>query len=244
MKYLIVIPARLASTRLPNKPLLELEGKSMIQRTYERCLLAVDDPDLIVVATDHKSIYNHIKELGYNAVMTSERCLTGTDRVAEVASIVEADYYINVQGDEPLINPDDIKKVINELGRNSNVIINGYAPIKIEEDYSSRSIPKVVFSEKGRLLYMSRTTIPGNKAGTFEKGFRQICIYAFPKESLNQFSSRKEKSAFEAIEDIEILRFLEMDIPVQMIEMSGDSIAVDTENDIEKVLIAIRNQGL
>lgn len=241
MKYLVVIPARLASTRLPNKPLVEIEGKSMIQRTYERCLEAVDSPENVIVATDHMDIFTHIESLGYNAIMTSEQCLTGTDRVAEVAEKLEADYYINVQGDEPLINPEDIRLTINNLEEGSETILNGYGAIASDEEYRSLSIPKVVFSESGQLLYMSRAAIPGSKSGYFEGAYRQICIYAFPKSALKKFSSRTTKTFFENIEDIEILRFLEMGVPVQMLEMSAESIAVDTLEDLEKVRNAVKN---
>ena len=241
MKYLVVIPARLASSRLPNKPLVDIEGKSMIQRTYERCLQAVDSPDNLIVATDHVDVFNHIESLGYNAIMTSDSCLTGTDRVAEVARRLSADYYINVQGDEPLIDPKDVRLTIDNLQEDSEVILNGYSEINNESEYLSLSIPKVVFSESGKLIYMSRAPIPGNKSGTLQGAFRQICIYAFPKSALEKFSSRDAKTQFEDIEDIEILRFIEMDIPVQMLEMTGKSIAVDTHEDLEKVRTVIRN---
>ncbi len=243
-EFLIVIPARLASTRLPNKPLVDIEGKSMIQRTYEQCLLAVDDPSTIVVATDHPLIFDHIEALGYNALMTSEACLTGTDRVAEVAEQIDAKYYINVQGDEPLINPEDIKGIISLIQQGSDEILNGYAPIDNREDYLSLTIPKVVFRNDQRLLYMSRAAIPGNKRGEFDFGYRQICIYGFPKEALKAFMGQKTKTSFEEQEDIEILRFLEMGLEVRMVLMSADSIAVDTPEDLEKVKHKIINTKL
>ncbi len=242
--YLIVIPARLASTRLPNKPLIDIEGKSMIQRTYEQCLKAVHHPDDIVVATDHSEIFKHIKHLGYNAIMTSDLCLTGTDRVAEVSELIDAKHYINVQGDEPLINPRDIKKVIASIKQSGDKILNGYTSIDSIEEYKSLTIPKVVFREDKRLLYMSRASIPGNKKGDFINAFRQICIYSFPKSTLKKFKDHVGKTFFEELEDIEILRFLEMGMEVYMVEMSSSSIAVDTQDDLERVRTKILEEKL
>jgi 3-deoxy-manno-octulosonate cytidylyltransferase (CMP-KDO synthetase) len=101
-KYIIVIPARYKSTRFPGKPLIDLNGKSMVQRTYEQCLKAVPK-DLVFVATEDSRIQKHCEDFEMNVILTSDDCLTGTDRVAEVADTIEADYYINVQGDEPLL---------------------------------------------------------------------------------------------------------------------------------------------
>lgn len=235
MSYIIVIPARLASTRLPEKPLVLIDGKSLIQRTYEQCLLAVPK-DKVFVATDADKIAEHCKELGMNVIMTSEDCLTGTDRVAEVSHKIAVDYYINVQGDEPLINPEDIKDIVKAIEQYPNEIINGYTAIDTEEDYRSLTIPKVVFKPDGELLYMSRAPIPGNKKNVFSKSWRQVCIYAFPKKALDAFTSVTEKTMLEEEEDIEILRFLELGHDVRMIAMSNESIAVDTPEDVQKVL--------
>jgi 3-deoxy-manno-octulosonate cytidylyltransferase (CMP-KDO synthetase) len=234
MKIILVIPARFQSSRLPGKPLIDFYGKSMIQRTYEKCAI-VFDPKSIFVATDDEKIFKHCENLNIQVVMTSIDCLTGTDRVAEFALLNDADYYINVQGDEPLINPDDILKVIENVKKYNGEIINGYAPIENEKHYNSISIPKVVFRPDGRLLYMSRSPIPGNKTNTFIKSWRQICIYAFPKEALIRYKLEKEKTVLESIEDIEILRFMELGFDVRMIELSTNSIAVDTLEDLEEV---------
>lgn len=237
--FLIVIPARLQSTRLPEKPLIDLEGKSMIQRTYEQCLKAVP-AEKVVVATDSQKIADHCKAHDMNVVMTSDQCLTGTDRVAEVARKMDADYYINVQGDEPLFNPDDILKTLEMAENFPGEIINGYAPIDREEDYRSLSVPKVVLRPDGRLLYMSRSAIPGNKSAKFNKAWRQICVYAFPKKALAKFASTTVKTPLEEQEDIEILRFLELGYEVRMVELSSDSIAVDLPEDAERVRAELR----
>lgn len=242
LPYIIVIPARMQSTRLPRKPLIDLEGKSLIQRTYEQCIKAVSAKK-VFVATDSEEIKQHCEQLGMQVVMTSENCLTGTDRVAEVARAIDAEYYINVQGDEPLFNPDDITKTIALLEKHPGEIINGYAPISSEQDYQSASVPKVVFRPDGRLLYMSRSAIPGNKAGAFAWAHRQICVYAFPKKALEAFASVTDKTPLENQEDIEILRFLELGYEVRMVELSADSIAVDHPEDAERVREVLRRMA-
>lgn len=235
MKYLVVIPARLKSTRLPNKPLIKIKGKEILLRTYERCLQAVNDPQKIIVATDHQSIVAFCQEKNINVIMTSEQCLTGTDRVCEVAKKINADTYINVQGDEPIIDPEDLKKVIEIVEKDPKKVYNGYAEIKTKHNYFSPNIPKVIFHPTTKeLMYMSRAAIPANKSFTFEKAWKQVCIYAFPKDSLVAFSATN-KTPLEALEDIEVLRFLELGYTVQMISLSGNGIAVDVPEDIKKV---------
>jgi len=242
MKVVAVIPARLASTRLPEKPLIDINGKSVLRRTHDQCVKAVDK-EKTYVATDSKKIYSHCEDYGINVVMTSTECLTGTDRVAEFSKIIDADYYVNVQGDEPIINPEDIRTIIDVVKSdgNSNKIYNGYSSIDDKREYESLSIPKVVMREDKRLLYMSRSPIPGNKEGEFKKAWKQICIYGFPKEALNTFAKHKSKTELESVEDIEILRFLESGFEVSMVELSGTSIAVDTPEDVEKVKKVLDN---
>lgn len=234
MRYRVIIPARFSSTRLPGKPLIDIEGMSLLERTYRQCVKVVP-ADLIFVATDHNDIRCHCENRGIQVIMTSVGCLTGTDRIAEVSKQMKADYFINVQGDEPLMNPQDLIKIIKALDENKYEIINGYAPILSEEDYLSSNVPKVVFREDSRLLYMSRAGIPSNKKKIFTNAYRQVCIYAFSAQSLEDFSLYNGKSPLEEIEDIEILRFLEMGYEVRMLEMSTSSIAVDTLEDLERV---------
>lgn len=234
MKQVIVIPARMQSSRLPGKPLIEIYGKTVLQRTWEHCIEAFPE-NRVYVATDDSHIQEHCNLIGMNCVMTSKDCLTGTDRVAEVARKVQADTYINVQGDEPLINPQDIITVGKAADKYPDEIINGYGLITNDNQFKSLNIPKVVLRPDGRLLYMSRAPIPGNKSGDFLTAYRQICIYAFPAESLNKFTKQKTKTPLEKIEDIEILRFLELGFDVRMVELSTKSISVDTPEDVDKV---------
>ena len=242
MKYILVIPARYQSTRFPGKPLIDIEGKTMIERVYNQCLKIVES-NLIYVATEDHRIKEHCEKRNIQCLMTSETCLTGTDRVGEVAEIIDAEYYINVQGDEPIFNPKDIKRLIvkaQELNSQYEVFC-GYCSIKDENHFSSLDVPKVVFNTAQELLYMSRVGIPGNKIGNFVFGYRQVCAYAFSKRSLQRFCTNNKKTPLEYQEDIELLRFAEMGIKIKMIEMSHESIPIDRKEDLERVLNKIRN---
>jgi 3-deoxy-manno-octulosonate cytidylyltransferase (CMP-KDO synthetase) len=198
--YIVVIPARHDSTRFPGKPLIEILGKTMIQRVYERCLQVVPN-EFIYIATDDQRIQNAAERFGATVIRTSKDCKTGTDRVAEVAEKVAAEYYINVQGDEPLFNPLDILEMLKAISLFRGEVINGYCQIKNIDDFISPSIPKVVFRQDGRLLYMSRRPIPGNKKKSFNFGFRQVCIYAFPSNLLRKFKNTHTKTPLENEED-------------------------------------------
>jgi len=232
--FLLVIPARYKSKRLPGKPLINLKGIPMIVRTYNQCKKVVHHSK-ILVATDHKKILNLCKKNNINVMMTSNKCLTGTDRVAEVARKIKKKFYIKVQGDEPICNPADIKKIINSAKKHPNKVINGFTKIKDKNMFNSTHVPKVIFRKDGNLIYMSRAPIPSNKKKSFTKGWRQVCIYSFPYRSLKVFSNLKKKTPLERIEDLELNRFIEIGYEVKMIKMSNRSVAVDTKNDLKKV---------
>lgn len=242
MRYIVVIPARIQSSRLPGKPLIDLCGVPMIVRTYRQCVKAVP-AELLYVATDDDNIRAVCEKHGIRVVMTASSCATGTDRVGEVAQNIEADTYINVQGDEPVFNPDDLSALIEAAAAHPQDVINGYCSIGDEGMFRSSSVPKVVMRPDGRLLYMSRAPIPTNKRFGYEKGWRQVCAYAFPKSALEAFTSTVSKTEIEAIEDIEILRFLELGWDVRMIPMSDLSVAVDTPEDVIRAEAAIRSLG-
>jgi len=238
--YVVIIPARIGSTRLPNKPLIDIHGKPMILHTLDRAYEAVEK-ERVFIATDSKVISDVCTLAGANVIMTSDKCLTGTDRVAEVACKLPAKSYINLQGDEPMMDPSNILKVIEASQKSPNSIINAWAWIKSEAEFRSRSIPKVVIRRDGRLMYMSRAPIPGTKADTFTFSRKQVCVYGFPRESLVAFSQNNGKAEHENSEDIEILRFLEMGWEVEMIELSGNFRAVDTPEDLSYVTARLRN---
>jgi len=238
--YLVVIPARYQSSRFPGKPLADIHGKSMLRRVWDQCIQAVN-PEKILVATDDDQIKSHCQENGMQVEMTSSSCLTGTDRLYEVALKRKSDIYINVQGDEPLISPNDIKAIIDASQNEPEITFNAMCQINEEDDFRNPNIPKVVTQKDGRLLYMSRAPIPTNKKLEFEKAMKQVCIYAYPRDVLIAFGSLKEKTPLESIEDLEILRLLELGYKVKMIEVSGSSVAVDTPKDLEKVRAMIHD---
>jgi 3-deoxy-manno-octulosonate cytidylyltransferase (CMP-KDO synthetase) len=236
LNYSIVIPARFESSRLPGKPLVDLCGLPMIQHVWQRCCEAVDDVSQVVIATDDERIRSVAESFGSRVVMTSSDCLTGTDRVAEANEDLDSDFVINVQGDEPLLDPDSIRQVVTAYIQSKGAIINAMCPILEEEEFRAFTVPKVVADINGELLYMSRAAIPLTKSGEFVTAQKQVCIYAFSREHLRFFASNKQKSPMEQIEDIEILRFLEHGYSVRMIEVDGGSIAVDVPADVERVV--------
>ncbi len=234
MNPVIIIPARYASSRFPGKSLAVIRGKSLLKRVWEKAIQALPQ-NQVFVATDDQRIAVHCREQQIQFVKTSLDCMTGTDRVCEAARQIEAGLYINLQGDEPLVRPDDIRKVIEAAKKMPDRVVNAMAPIDSEADFRSTSVPKVVATPEGRLLYISRAAIPADKQLGFQRGMRQVCIYALPKPLLTRFGAVKGRTPLESVEDIEILRFLELGIEVQMVEVSGGSIAVDLPEDVARV---------
>lgn len=240
LKSVIIIPARYASTRYPGKPLVQILGKPLILWVAELSANAVGK-DNVYVATDSEEIQEVVIQAGVNCVITGP-ALTGTDRVAEAAEKINADIYINVQGDEPLVNPNDIKRIIIEKEKNLKRIVNGYRLITSDENPHNVNIPKVLINENNKLIYMSRNLLPGckefkNSPSDYKK---QVCIYAFTLEELRAFKDYGRKSVIESYEDIEILRFLELDKQILMIETKEESLAVDSPSDVAAVETALQ----
>ncbi len=239
----VVIPARFESSRFPGKPLVDLDGVPMVVRTHRQCVSAVD-ASMVFVATDDQRIAAVCRSEGIEVIETSSGCLTGTDRVAECAEILGVNTLVNVQGDEPVIDPADVATMVEAALAEPDEVLNGYCGIEDEAAYRDPSVPKAVVAPDGRLLYMSRGPVPASKGGTFRMAWRQVCIYAFPRAALRAFADHGVKSRLEDIEDIEILRFLEMGWTVRMVLLSDTSIPVDDPADVERVLAAIRSRGL
>ena len=235
MKVAIIIPARYGSSRYEGKPLIKINKIPLIIRVVKKCIKALGKQS-VFVATDDKRISTVVKDYGYNYIMTSKKNLTGTDRVAEASKKINADIIVNVQGDEPLINPQDIKKVIDQKKKKMSDVVCAYCELRADENSNRRTIPKVVFNENKELLYISRSPIPNSKKKENKiKYFKQVCIYAFTKNELNFFKGFKRKSKIEKIEDIEILRFFETNKKIKMVKVSNSSVAVDEPSDKKKV---------
>ena len=236
MRSVVIIPARYESSRFPGKPLVKLLGKPMILWVCELSSKAVGKEN-VYVATDDERISDVVNNSGFNTIMTSSSCLTGTDRLAEAAKKIFSDIYINVQGDEPLVNPKDIINIIKAKELYYDEVINGYCAISKNEDPNNKNIPKVIFTEDYQLVYMSRQAIPGfkNTSKAPVKYYKQVCIYAFTSDELSSYANYGKKSTLEASEDIEIIRFLEWGKKIRMVETSPGSLAIDTKQDVLQV---------
>lgn len=240
MRSVVLIPARYGSSRYPGKPLVNLLDKPMILWVAELAAKAVGNEN-VYIATEDQRIAHVVEKGGYQSVMTSDDALTGTDRLAQAAEQINADIYINVQGDEPLVNPADILKIRDAKLETPNQIINGFSWVDKVEDPHSVNIPKVITNEQNQLIYMSRVALPGYKDEKCapKKYKKQVCIYAFTQDELRAFRAFGRKSELEHSEDIEILRFLELGKTIRMVETQPGSLAVDVPDDVKKVEAAL-----
>ncbi|MBM4160931.1 MAG: 3-deoxy-manno-octulosonate cytidylyltransferase [Ignavibacteria bacterium] len=241
-----VIPARYASQRLPGKPLVDLLGKPMIQRVYEQSVKATL-LDQVIVATDDRRIADAVRSFGGEAVMTSADITSGSDRVAAVARQAQGDVFVNVQGDEPLIAPEMIDEAIRVVLDDRNAGIGTLAKkIESPEDLVNPSVVKVVFGTDSYALYFSRSPIPFvrdviDRARWLDHQsfFKHIGIYVFRRESILQYGQLPE-SSLERAERLEQLRILEYGFRIKVGFTRYDSIPVDTERDVERILSMLR----
>jgi 3-deoxy-manno-octulosonate cytidylyltransferase (CMP-KDO synthetase) len=241
MKVAAMIPARFKSTRFPGKPLVKLLGKEMVLWVAELTAKAVGR-DQVFVATESEAIKDVVEAAGFQCLLTGDDALTGTDRLWMAAQQVPADIYLNIQGDEPVLDPQDILRIMDAKKAHPSQVINGMCPLGSEEDSDNINIPKVITTETGDMVYMSRRALPGYKTteNRPQSYFKQVCIYAFTYEELRRFATFGRKSKLEGCEDIEILRFLELGISVKMIPTSSGTYAVDTPRDVAVVEEALR----
>jgi 3-deoxy-manno-octulosonate cytidylyltransferase (CMP-KDO synthetase) len=239
MKAIAVIPARLASTRLPRKMLREIAGKPLIGAVYE----AVRSSPLlaeVLVATDSEEIMQVCREHGWKAQLTSPSHRSGTERVHEVSNRESADVYINVQGDEPLVHPEHISTLLRVMESPSARVGTLMTPA-IDVDIPNPNAVKVVIDLDGRALYFSRATIPFDRDGTRPRYFKHLGLYAYRKPALDRFVALPE-SSLERSERLEQLRFLENGISIYVGETPHDSVGVDTEEDLQRVIEILRNR--
>jgi|TARA_B100001971_G_C18258096_1_gene584010 3-deoxy-manno-octulosonate cytidylyltransferase (CMP-KDO synthetase) len=233
----VVIPARYKSTRFPGKPIIDIKGIPMIIRVAQAAERAVGKEN-VYIATEDERISNVVDSYDYRIILTSDSCLTGTDRVAEASLELDSDIIVNVQGDEPMVNPDTILRVIEEKKKFPSSIITSISRFNSNKEFKNRNIVKFVFDNEKNLLYASRSGIPGNKNDEFMYGYSHVAVYAFSKKELESFYKwgiENGKTELEWIEDIEILRFLEMNHNVKIIEVSDVGWSVDMPSDVEKV---------
>ncbi|HZQ21729.1 MAG TPA: 3-deoxy-manno-octulosonate cytidylyltransferase [Terriglobales bacterium] len=239
MKAIAVIPARLASTRLPRKMLREIAGKTMLEHVYR----AVSSSRLlhqVVVATDSEEIMALCKRNGWMARMTSPEHRSGTERVRELSEMVAADVYINVQGDEPLTRAEHVAKLLRVMN-DPDVGVGTLKTPASASDAKNPNAVKVVTDSQGRALYFSRATIPFDRDGMRPRYYKHLGIYGYRKPLLDRFCELPE-SELERSERLEQLRFLQNGIPIYVGETEHDTIGVDTEEDlrrVEKLLLSI-----
>ena len=232
MRVVAVIPARLASTRLPRKMLREIAGQPLLARVYEgvrRCSLL----DHVVIATDSEEILAFCQQRGFVARMTSSAHRSGTERVHEISTLIAADVYLNVQGDEPLTRPEHIDSLIAVIG-DPAVEVGTLKTPAAEIDVDNPSAVKVVTDFSGRALYFSRATIPFDRDGVRPRFFKHLGFYGYRKSALDRFVGWPE-SGLERSERLEQLRFLENGVSIYVGETPFDTVGVDTEEDLRRV---------
>ena len=235
MKILCVIPARYASTRLPGKPLANIAGKPMIQHVYERASQA-RRPAKVLVATDHELVYQAVTDFGGQALMTSPDHPTGTDRLAEVArSCPEYDLIINVQGDEPLIEPAVIDQLAAAFDDEPELVMATLATVMAEDEYDKPNAVKVVTRRNGHALYFSRSLIPYPRVPAVELPvYKHIGIYAYRRDFLLTYAALAP-TPLERTESLEQLRALEHGYNIKVLLTDFQSVGVDTPEDLERV---------
>jgi 3-deoxy-manno-octulosonate cytidylyltransferase (CMP-KDO synthetase) len=241
MKFLGIIPARYASSRFPGKPLIDIEGKTMIQRVYEQVKKSTKLND-VVVATDDQRIAETVRSFGGEVVMTAEHHQSGTDRCAEVITNIEGyDVAINIQGDEPFIDPAQIDLLANCFEDTTTQIATLIKEITAEEELFNVNIPKVVRNSKGEAIYFSRQTIPFLRAVEKDQWlqrqtfYKHIGIYAYQVDTLKALT-QLPISMLEEAEALEQLRWLENGYAIQTAITTHETVAVDTKEDLAKIL--------
>ena len=239
-----IIPARYGSTRFEAKLLADLCGKPVIQHTWENAKKSNLIEDLII-ATDDKRIYNAAKGFGANVVYTSQAHRSGSDRLTEVASSIDAKVIVNIQADEPLLHPSMIDDVVGPVLKDASTVMATLChKIKDPAQIQDPSVVKVVFDRNGFALYFSRAPIPYERMGSDDKlqaidCYKHIGIYAYAKDFLFTFKSLPQ-SRLERIEKLEQLRVLENGYRIKVIETKFDTVGIDTPSDLQKAVEAIK----
>jgi 3-deoxy-manno-octulosonate cytidylyltransferase (CMP-KDO synthetase) len=244
MKKVIIIPARLDSSRLPKKVLLDLKGKTVIQRVYEQCL-KVKNVDGVYIATDSIEIKEVCETFTNNVIITKSTHKSGTDRIGEAVSAIDCDIVINVQGDEPFIEPSLIEALVNSFVNSEISMSSAMSKISNVKDLQNTNIVKVVTDLHNNALFFSRSLIPfprdvkeisiANEVIEESQFFRHIGIYGYRKDFLLHFVNLKQ-SYLEKVEKLEQLRALENGFKIKMIEANSSLIGIDTQEDYEEAL--------
>lgn len=244
MKKVIVIPARLDSSRLPKKVLLDLKGKTVLQRVYEQCL-KVKNIDEVYIATDSFEIKEVCKTFTNQVIITKSTHQSGTDRIGEAISSIDCDIVINVQGDEPFIEPSLIEALVNSFSNSEISMSSAMSKVNNVKDLQNSNVVKVVVDSQNNALFFSRSMLPfprdvkeisiANEVLEKYQFFRHIGIYGYRKEFLLHYVNM-EQSSLEKIEKLEQLRALENGFKIKMIETDSSLMGIDTLEDYEEAL--------
>jgi len=244
-KVVVVIPARYGSTRLPGKSLVSLAGKPMIQRVYERAKMATR-VDRVLVATDDERIAKAVQGFGGEGRMTRSDHRTGTERVAEVAAHEEGDVFVNVQGDEPLLDPVAVDTAVASLLEEPAASISTVAtPIKTPADIMDPNVVKTVLDFDGNALYFSRAPIPWVRDSTSKmqvRHLKHLGLYVFQREALLEYPTLP-RGELERIEQLEQLRWLENGWKIRVAEVEHDAVSVDVPEDVARVEKLLKGEG-
>ena len=244
MKIVAAIPARLNSSRLPKKLLREICGKTLIARTYEATVNSKIFDDVLVI-TNSPEIIAELESSNIKYIFDDNNYQTGTDRIAGVASKIEADIIINVQGDEPFINSNTIESILNTFkhDKENNIkIVSVMTPIKDDQELKNPNNVKVFTDDSNNAIYFSRHPIPFKIDLNISKAHKHVGIYAFRKKSLIEFA-KLNVGELESSEKIEALRLIENDIKIKMINSNDTFIGIDTEEDIQKAIKIFCEKG-
>ena len=235
-EFIVIIPSRLSSTRLKEKALLDLNGKSLIERVYLRAIQS--NASKVFIATDSKKIEDHVKNFTSNVILTSIEHVSGTDRVHECASKLDISddmVIVNVQGDEPFINPETINKTADIIFKNKNAFVGSACTLFNDSDFDNPSNVKVSLSDSKRAINFSRNVDQTILSDTKVKYFQHVGIYSYNYGTLSTFVSLP-RSKNEIYENLEQLRFLDNGYDIYLEEIEELSIGIDTETDYKKAL--------
>lgn len=241
MKIVGVIPARYSSSRLPGKPLADIEGYPMVWWVYSR-VKSIKEFEEAFVATDDGRIAKCCDNYGIPYVMTSVDCPNHIHRVWEVSNMIEADYYVSINGDEPLIEPDNIRVALPGIVHKEAYFGSVYRDLTDPAETMDLANVKIVLDKNGDCMYQSRFPIPTPRGSLLFNYKKAIGIECFNKPALDFFANTK-MGVLEKIEDIDHLRFLENGVKIHYDRIESESLSVDTKNDLEKVREIIRKQG-
>lgn len=243
MKFLGVIPSRYASTRLEGKPLKDICGHTMIEWVYKRTKLS--NLDEVVVATDDERIYKEVERFGGKAILTSKEHENGTSRIAEVCTKYEDyDVIVNVQGDEPLIEPEMINSIINSFKEDDTISMSTLKyKIDTMEEIENPNYVKVITDKKGYALYFSRSVIPYPRKLDIQNYYKHVGIYGYKRDFVVEYA-KMEPTPLELSESLEQLRTLENGYRIKVMETPYKIIGVDTQEELEKVREYIKENGL